>query len=97
MEIIPKAKRVIDTYNSLRGQRSTWESHWQDVADYMLPRKADITQKRTKGDKRHDQIFDGTATHALELLAASLHGMLTSTTSAWFSLKYRNEMVDQDD
>jgi len=97
MEIIPKAKRVIDTYNSLRGQRGTWESHWQDVADYMLPRKADITQKRSKGDKRHEQIFDGTATHALELLAASLHGMLTSTTSAWFSLKYRNEMVDQDD
>ena len=97
MQLTPKAKKVIDTYGSLKTQRNTWESHWQDVADYMLPRKADITSKRTKGDKRHDQIYDGTATHALELLAASLHGMLTSTTSAWFALKFRNDIIDQDD
>ena len=95
--IEPKAKKVLDTYSTLRTQRNTWENHWQDVADYMLPRKADITQKRTKGDKRHDQIFDGTATHALELLAASLHGMLTSTTSSWFALKYRNDIINDDD
>ena len=65
MVITPKAKKVISNYESLNVQRSTWESHWQEIADYMLPRKADITQKRTKGDKRHDQIFDGTATHSL--------------------------------
>ena len=97
MQLTPKAKKVLETYSSLKTQRNTWESHWQEVADYMLPRKADITQKRTKGDKRHDQIFDGTATHALELLAASLHGMLTSTTTAWFSLKFRNDVIDKDD
>ena len=82
MEITPKAKKVISTFDSLKNQRDTWENHWQDVADYMLPRKADITETRTRGDKRHDQIYDGTAPHALELLAASLHGMLTSTTSS---------------
>ena len=95
--IEPKAKKVIETYDTLKSQRANWEHHWQDVADYMLPRKADITIKRTRGDKRHEQIYDGTATHALELLAASLHGMLTSTTTAWFSLKFRNDMIDQDD
>jgi len=97
MELTPKAKKVINTFDSLKSQRDTWETHWQDVADYMLPRKADITEKRTRGDKRHDQIYDGTATHALELLAASLHGMLTSTTSSWFSLKFRDDVIDQDD
>ena len=59
-------------------KRSNWEIHWQEVADYMLPRKADITLERPKGDKRHTVIFDGTAIHSLELLASSLHGMLTS-------------------
>ena len=97
MDITSKAKKVLDTYQSLKTSRNTWESHWQEVADYMLPRKADINVKRTRGDKRHEQIYDGTATHALELLAASLHGMLTSTTSAWFSLKFRNDLIDQDD
>ena len=58
MEITPKAKKVISTFDSLKNQRDTWENHWQDVADYMLPRKADITETRTRGDKRHDQIYD---------------------------------------
>lgn len=97
MAITPKAKFILDKYNSLKNERKNWESHWQDVADYMLPRKADITKSRSKGDKRHELIFDGTATHALELLAASLHGMLTNTVSPWFSLKYKNEDLNQED
>jgi Bacteriophage head to tail connecting protein len=84
MPINKKAKDILDRYNSLKTQRQTWESHWQEVADYMLPRKADITKSRSQGDKRTEFIFDGTATHSLELLAASLHGMLTSTSSPWF-------------
>ena len=51
MDITSKAKKVLDTYQSLKTSRNTWESHWQEVADYMLPRKADINVKRTKGDK----------------------------------------------
>ena len=68
MAINAKAKQVIEKYQTLKEQRSTWEDHWQDIANYFLPRKSNITLKRTRGDKRHDQIFDGTATHAIELL-----------------------------
>jgi len=93
----PKAKMIIERYKTLKAQRVTWEDHWQDIADYFLPRKSNITIKRTKGDKRHDQIYDGTATHALELLSASLNGMLTNTISPWFILKFRNELINEDD
>jgi len=93
----PKAKMVMERYKSLKAQRATWENHWQEIADYFLPRKANITEKHTAGDKRHDQIFDGTATHALELLSASLNGMLTNTISPWFVLKFRNQMAADND
>jgi len=92
-----KAKMVMERYKTLKAQRVTWEDHWQEIADYFLPRKANITEKHTKGDKRHDQIFDGTATHALELLSSSLNGMLTNTISPWFVLKFRNQMADDND
>ena len=74
-------------FNKLRGQRSYWETHWQEVADYMMPRKADVTKRRSKGDKRTELIFDSTPLQAVELLAASLHGMLTNPSTPWFSLK----------
>ena len=93
----PKAKMVMERYKTLKAQRVTWEDHWQEIADYFLPRKANITEKHTQGDKRHDQIFDGTATHALELLSSSLNGMLTNTISPWFVLKFRNQMAADND
>ena len=81
----------------LKEKRSNWESHWQEVADYMLPRKAEITKERARGDKRSTQIYDATQIHSLELLAASLHGMLTSSANRWFSLRFKEAVLNEDD
>ena len=80
------ARELKTNLSRLMEKRSTWESHWQECADFIQPRKAEITKKeRARGDKRNVQIFDATAIHALELLAASLHGMLTSSANRWFT------------
>jgi hypothetical protein len=81
----------------LMEQRSNFESHWQEIADVLLPRRADITKERAKGDKRNIEIFDGTAIHSLELLAASLHGMLTSSANRWFSLRFKEPILNDED
>ena len=91
------AEILHDQLSQLQNKRTTWESHWQEIADFVVPRKADITKKRTQGDKRNAQIFDGTAIHAAELLAASLHGMLTNMSTKWFTLEYRDPMLNGDD
>ena len=91
------AKQLKDNLSRLQEKRSNWESHWQEVSDYMLPRKAEITKERTRGDKRHTLIYDATAIHALELLAASLHGMLTSSANKWFSLRFKETDLNSID
>jgi hypothetical protein len=93
----PRAAMLIKRYGTLQTQRTNWESHWQEIADYIVPRKADITKKRTPGDKRTELIFDGTAIHAAELMSASLHGMLTNAATPWFSLRYENDALNGDD
>ena len=93
----PKAVMMLKRLSTLETQRMTWEHHWQEVADYIVPRKADITKKRSPGDKRQELIFDGTAIHAAELLSASLYGMLTNASTPWFSLRYRNNQLDMQD
>ncbi len=96
-QVTPLISQLDKRFKTLQGYRSNWENHWQQLADYMLPRKADITKKRTRGDKRTELIFDGTAIHAVELLSASLHGMLTSPSTPWFSMRYRNPLLQQSD
>jgi len=93
----PRASALMKRYKTLQTNRSHWESHWQELGDYVCPRKADITKKRTGGDKRTELIFDGTAIHAAELMSASLHGMLTNAATPWFDLRYENDELNGDD
>ena len=91
------AKELKDNLSRLQTKRQNWESHWQEVADYMLPRKSDINRERSKGDKRNVQIYDSTAVHSLELLASSLHGMLTSNANRWFQLRFKEAILNDSD
>jgi len=82
--------KLLARFGRLNSQRVNWENHWQEVADYMMPRKANITKRRTRGDKRNELIFDSSPLQALELLAASLHGMMTNPSTPWFTLKFKD-------
>jgi hypothetical protein len=91
------AKNLLKRYDRLKSQRQNWESHWQEVADYMQPRKADVTKTRSRGDKRTELIFDSSPLQSVELLAASLHGMLTNPSTPWFSLRFKEEDMEFED
>ena len=84
-------------FDKLKTNRQNWETHWQEVADYMLPRKADVTKTRSKGDKRTELIFDSSPLQSVDLLAASLHGMLTNPSTPWFTLRYKDPEIENDD
>ena len=88
---------LLTRFDRLAGRRSTWETHWQEVADYMLRRKADIVRRRSRGDKRMERIFDSSPLQALELLASSLHGMMTNPATPWFTLRFKKLEDSNDD
>ena len=90
-------KNLLARFGKLKSQRANWENHWQEVADYMQPRKADVTKRRSRGDKRNELIFDSSPIQAVELLAASLHGMLTNPSTPWFSLRFKDSALEMED
>ena len=81
---------------NLESVRATWEDHWQEILDYVMPRKADVTFVRSKGEKRTEVLYDSTAITANNLLAASLQGTLTSASLPWFHLKLRDTELNQN-
>jgi hypothetical protein len=82
---------LVKRKGKLKAQRGTWETHWQDLSNFVLPNEADFNLKRSKGDKRTTLVYDSTGIHANEMLAAGLHGMLTNPASNWFSLRVKND------
>ena len=42
-------------------------------------------------------IFDSSPIQAVELLAASLHGMMTNPSTPWFSLRFKDSALEMED
>lgn len=80
------AQFVIKRLGTLQRSRFGFDGHWQEIIDYILPHRSGITSQGTPGVKKMDKIYDSTATHAIYLLAAALHGMLTNPANPWFTL-----------
>ncbi len=78
-------------FEGLQGQRGTWETHWQQIADLLHPFDDNFVDKDyTEGTEKMTYIFDSTPIHANQLLSAGLFSMLTNPAQKWFEL----EMVD---
>lgn len=91
------AEQIIRRFEQLKANRINWEQHWQELADYVLPRKDDVYQTRMTGAKKHNKVFDSTGIHSNELLASALHSMLTNPSTLWFELTTGSELLDQND
>jgi hypothetical protein len=92
-----KAEMIVKRLECMKGERGTWESHWQDVADFMMPHKNSITLTQNPGRKRNDDIFDTTAIRANEKLAAGLFGYLCPPNEQWFLLRSKNPKLLTDE
>lgn len=90
-------KRIKDKVQKLKSERGTWESHWQELNDYILPRKNTVTVKRTDGEKRTWQLLDNTGMQSNELLAGFLHGVMTNPNLPWFELTTGDLTLDARD
>lgn len=90
-------KQLKKRYDALKSARGVWENHWQEIAEYTIPRLAEITGQQSPGNKRMSKIYDSTGIHALELLAAGLHGLATNPASRWFGLRMTDPALNEDD
>ncbi len=92
-----RADDAIRRQEQLAARRATWESHWQEIADRVLPRQAEFTSARTPGAKRTEKIFDSTAPLALERFAAAMEGMLTPRGQRWHHLRAADARLNELD
>jgi hypothetical protein len=82
------ASTLVQEYEALKGERGNWENMWQDIAELMIPRRADFTNRyRAPGEQRRDRIYESSAVRALVRAASGLHNTLTSSTVPWFALE----------
>lgn len=88
---------ILQRHKRLKTERGQWEQHWQDLAEVMLPRRADFTVTSVAGERRTNNIYDGTAMLARRGLASAVDGLLKPKTTRWFHMKPQDEDLAEDD
>lgn len=67
--------------------RSAFDAHWKELADYFQPRRTRFTASdRNRGDKRNQNIINSTGRFAARTLQSGLHAGLTSPARPWMKL-----------
>lgn len=92
-------KYVTQRLESLRSERTSWLTHWREVADYILPRR--IRWLISPNDKKRGQgintkIVDPTGTLAAQVCGAGMMSGVTSPARPWFRLRIGNFSSEGD-
>jgi hypothetical protein len=89
MDAMPTTKRgkYLSRWAALKNERSSWMTHWRELSDVLMPRQGRfVTSDRNRGDKKHNNIYDSTASKALNTLSSGLMAGMTSPARPWFRL-----------
>lgn len=82
--------RLDRRWAAMKTERSSFDAHIRDIADYMRPRRTRFTQSKVnKGDRRDTNIVDNTPMIASRVCTSGMSGGLASPARPWF--KYETD------
>jgi len=94
----PEDKQVVDRYKELLAERGQYDSLWQHISDYIIPRKSDIQAEKGADTSDYvEDIFDMTASQANLTLAAGIMTNAIPKTERWFSFSPPEVILNDED
>jgi hypothetical protein len=88
-------EQILHRFNDVCGLRGNWESHWEEIAERVLPRQMGFLGDRTDGEKKTQKVFDSRPMVALDRFASVMDSMLTPRQSKWHNLKTNNPELNR--
>jgi hypothetical protein len=84
---LTKKQQYQRRYQLLKTERGTWDPHWRELSDYVMPRRSRFLQSDiNRGSEKNDSIINGTATWGLRVLSSGMMAGITSPARDWFRL-----------
>ncbi|NRA42578.1 MAG: hypothetical protein HRU21_09780 [Pseudomonadales bacterium] len=94
-----KGQDIVTRYQRLKGDRYTVEDVWDAIERYIAPYRGRFFKDERAENSiewRKPFVYDATAIMAAQNLASSLHSRLTSASVSWFDLKFRQDMLNDN-
>jgi hypothetical protein len=93
-----KGSEITNRFEQLVSVRKTLDTVFQEVEAFCSPYRGEFFKDlstETEVDWHRGGIYDSTACHASELLAAHIHGALTPPGIKWFGFEFRDDALNE--
>jgi hypothetical protein len=87
----------IAAFNRQKDTRGNFDSMFEEIARYVLPRAQNFISKTTPGTRRDQYIFDSTAPLALPRFAAAMESLTAPRTEKWHALRPVSEKLQDNE
>ncbi|MEK9724729.1 MAG: portal protein [Rhodospirillaceae bacterium] len=89
-------KYLVQRVGQLKSERNSFDSHWKDLSEYVMPRRSRfITSSRNSGERGTSKIINSTATWALRVATSGLLAGVMSPARPWFKLEAPEQQINE--
>lgn len=89
-------KRVCQRRDAMKNYRTTFDSHYQEIAERVWPSMANFNTVITPGAKRNERMYDGTAALAAQRYQSIVESMVSPRASRWHSITPDDDKLTSD-
>ena len=82
----PKCTKILQDFERLKSERSTYENAWRDIRQYVRPNTVDFNSSTSPGDIRTEKMYDGAAMQANVDLAGDIVSDLFNPVERTFGI-----------
>lgn len=88
------ATDILSNQESLKGQRSNFDSYWQTLHDYYYVESENLNKSYYPGTELDfTYLWDSTSLEAADVLASGFMSYLTPPSGRWFKLRTKNPLL----
>lgn len=95
------AQEMVREFDALKANRSTWQSHWTEISDYLLPEYSTMfgswgSPHRTEGDKRMSLIYESAPLKSLDRAVSATDHLMTPADQVWHYFSSPDPAINED-
>lgn len=91
-----RADKFLRQADRLKESRRLWDDHFESLARVFLPRRLGFVGSRPSGERRTEDLYDGTPQQAARSLAVALDGLLKPKTEMWVRTRVAEDAIDNE-
>lgn len=92
-----RINKIVKRFEMLKSRRGLLDTHLEDISRVMSPRRQGFVSDPQEGDRRNDEIFDGTGMQAKRSLANTLGAMIRPEGEFFARIKTEDDRLERDE